>query len=542
MTTHTAGLRRDSTSVLIVGGGPIGTTVGLLLARAGIESVVVERRPALMTAPKAHMLSPRTLEILSAAGIPLERIESAAPDRAKSARSWYVESLTGAAYGSLPYEPGAARGQFADRVNLAQPLLEGILRDHLRSGKHSDLRVGHGWTGFASRAGDTVVSRIDADGETYEIESSYVVAADGASSPVRHALGIEMQGPPPPAARATIHFEADLTHLTSHREGMMYWVANPGAAGTLLAYDPASTWAFIGPPLPDDADEDTAHRIIEAVIGTDTSFEIKSVLPWTVTAEVADAYRSGRVFLTGDAAHRFPPSGGLGLNTGIGDASNIAWKLAAVLGGWATERLLDSYEGERRPVGQRNCAQSLANLLDVMGVFEVIAEQSVSPDAERMADSISRQWPAVSTVGLQLGYRFGDDPERAVETATYEPTAEVGDHVPHIDVPVGDSTTALRDLLPVDGFSVLVSPAQRAEAEALIADARIPVTVVGVEPATDDQWWNQLTGLGSGGALLVRPDGHILARADSLTADQVARLLDTLRDFLGLTAAAGSPS
>ncbi|MGV9710881.1 FAD-dependent monooxygenase [Gordonia sp. NPDC003424] len=531
--------RSESTSVLIVGAGPIGTTTALLLARAGVDSIIIDRRATLMEAPKAHMLSPRTLEIFSSAGIPVEEIESAAPPRAASERSWYVSALAGEAYGSLPYEPGCERGQFAHRINLAQPLLEGILRDKADGDDRCDLRLGHRWAGYEDRTDDEVVSIVETGEETYEIRSEYVVAADGAGSAVRNALGIPMQGPPPPAARSTIHFEADLTDLIGDRPGMMYWIANPGAVGTLLAYDPASTWAFIGPPLPDDAPEDAAAQIIRAALGTEAEFEIKSVLPWTVTAEVAETYRSGRFFLAGDSAHRFPPSGGLGLNTGVGDASNVAWKLAAVLRGWADVSLLDSYDAERRPVGQRNCTQSLSNLHDVTAIFEVIAQQAVHRDDEQMQAIIGRQWPAVSTVGLQLGYRFGDVPDRTIDTVGHEPTAEVGDHVPHVPVRTASGSRALRDVIGVDAFTLLVEPEHADAWSALLTEAGVPARVVAVAPDDPaDRWWNELTGLAGGGALLIRPDGHILAKSAVPQADEGVRLRDELHRLLGRATAA----
>lgn len=493
--------------VAIVGGGPVGIVAALLLIRSGVDVVVFERYASMLAAPKAHLISPRSLEILTTAGIPVERLEALAPPRTANTKAWYVNSLAGRAFGWRPYEPGTERGQFAERLNIAQPLLENALREHLEAIEPGTLRTEHRW--IRSLTDDEgVLSEIHGPDGSYHLRSSYLIAADGAGSGIRESLGIRMQGPPPPDARATIHFEADLRDLVGGRQGMLYFVGNERTEGTLLAYDPASTWAYLCAPLTPETAERDAVDIIRAAIGADRPFEIKGISSWTVAAEVAERYADRRTFLVGDAAHRFPPTGGLGLNTGLGDADNLAWKISAVLHGWAAPGLLDTYDSERRPVGEQNRDQSLANLVDLMQVYPAMIAYDEHRDDELLQRKIDRQLAAVNTIGLQLGYRYGGGKE--ITVLTHEPTAKMGDHVPAVPLAIG---SGIRSIIDRKGFSLLVAPGAGARWESALARSPLAPRVVEVELAfEEDSWWNALLGLIDDGAVLVRPDAHILGR------------------------------
>lgn len=509
----------------IVGGGPVGIVAALLLIRSGVDAVVLERYPSMLAAPKAHLVSPRSLEILDSAGVRLERLESLAPPRSRNTKAWYVESLAGRAFGSRPYEPGAERGQFAERLNIAQPLLERELRERLRSIAPRALRTAHRW--ISSRTDDeAVVSEVVGPDGPYRLRSSYLIAADGAGSGIRESLGIRMQGPPPPDARATIHFEADLRDLVDDRQGMLYFVANPRTEGTLLAYDTASTWAYLCAPLDPRTAETDAVEIIRAAIGTDHPFQIRGISSWTVAAEVAERYVDLRTFLVGDAAHRFPPTGGLGLNTGLGDADNLTWKLSAVLKGRAAPALLDTYDSERRPVGEQNRDQSLVNLVDLMQLYPAMLTYDEHRDDELLQRKIDRQLAAVNTIGLQLGYRYGGGKE--ITVLTHEPTAEVGDHVPAVRLALGGG---VRSIIDRDGFSLLVAPGSGDDWEAALAGSTAAPRVIEVEPASEkDDWWPELLGLLPRGAVLVRPDAHIVGRYRSPA--ESPRLAAAMADLL----------
>src|SRR5262249_37959867 len=203
--------------------------------------------------------------------------------------------------------------------------------------------------------GEGVTSRIrdSASGTVYEPRSRWLIAADGAASPVRKLLGIEQIGPDRLQSFVMIHFEANLRPLVGHRPGVLYWTTEPGATGTFVAHDIDSTWVYMHPWDPDresvqDYSEAVCAGIVRRAMGTDAyPFTLRTVRTWSMTAQVAERYRERRIFLVGDAAHRFPPTGGLGLNTGVQDAHNLVWKIAAVEAGWAPDALLDTYTAER---------------------------------------------------------------------------------------------------------------------------------------------------------------------------------------------------
>ena len=198
--------------------------------------------------------------------------------------------------------------------------------------------------------------------------AAWVVGCDGAASTTRRLAGIPMEGPEALAHVVGIYFHADLESLAVERPAVLYWTIDEEVPGTFIALDGSQRWVFHAAwdterSSIESYSEERCREILRRAIGLDVKTEIRSVRPWTMTAQVAARYREGRVLVAGDAAHRFPPTGGFGMNTGVQDAHNLAWKLAAVLGGQAGPQLLDSYESERRPVGQGNCDWSARNAM-----------------------------------------------------------------------------------------------------------------------------------------------------------------------------------
>jgi hypothetical protein len=258
-----------------------------------------------------------------------------------------------------------------------------------------------------------------------------------------------------------------------------------------------------------------------------------------MSAQVADAYRQGRVFLAGDAAHRFPPTGGLGLNTGVADAENIAWKLAKVLKGEATPTLLDSYEPERRTIAQINTQQSLTNSAKIMHVFGAVygadpdktaehyAAACANPDDPKIQEAVEIQRPHFDSFNLQLGYRYGAcvDPE-TLDISRYVPAFEAGDYLPLVKLADGPW---LLGRLPHDGFSLVTGP----EGTAWVND-QVSVFCEGrdFEPTGS---FHKRAGLNATGALLIRPDGHIAARWAEAPADPQAALNTSLASALAGT-------
>jgi len=276
---------------------------------------------------------------------------------------------------------------------------------------------------------------------------------------------------------------------------------------------------------------DRCHALVRKAIGDPTiDITIHAANPWVMAAQVARHYRAGRFFLAGDAAHRFPPTGGLGLNTGIGDAHNLAWKLGAVQRGWYEVSLLDSYEAERRPVALANTAQSLINARMVAHMFESVrgakrGEPARHSFGERMADpkaraeilsAIAGQREHFDSLALQLGYVYGEGSEPPPDVSVFEPTFRRGARLPHAWIEREGSRISTLDLVDDRGFTLLVgrdSGAWRATAGA----AQIPVAIVelGLDVLDPDGDWIKQSGLASGGALLIRPDGHVALQATS---------------------------
>jgi hypothetical protein len=375
----------------------------------------------------------------------------------------------------------------------------------------------------------------------------YVIAADGAGSRIRQSLGIEMEGPEALADYLMIHFTADLRHLTEGRRGVLYFLFEPDVNGALIAYDHAKTWVLMHPWSPqsenrEDYDDERCRALIEKAVGHSLpDAVIENVSPWTMSAQVAAQYRKGRVFLAGDAAHRIPPAGGLGLNSGAGDAQNLAWKLAAVLRGEAGEALLDSYEVERQPVARNNCEQSLNNAAKLFDLIAVLhgpepekaadhyAAVSSDPGAfPQLAEVVEEQRPHFDSFNLQLGYRYASHaihdaapiPE-ITDVSDYQPSWEAGAHFPHRWIRRRGEIVPLQSLLSASRFTLLCGPT----AQTLVTNSTIDQVRSG-EDYEDSQDWESLTGLPAGGAVLIRPDGHIAARFQSNAADAVESVMN----------------
>lgn len=544
----TAGTPTESVPALVVGAGPVGMLTALLLARRGVPSLLVDRHLARLEAPKAHVINPRSLEVLRAAGLDIHELRDLAASPADDGYVRYLTSLTGEELGRLPFEPHDESHVLMRRINLPQPTLEDVLTRELAKEPTVTVRRGHTWRGFGEPAGDEVRARIEHAGGCYEVTARYIVACDGAASPVRAALWIGMHGQETVENCVTIHFEADLRSLVRDRPATLYFISNRRLSGTFIAYDIDRTWVFVHHLAPGEqagaVDEARARQILRDAIGADVGLDVRGVLPWTMTAQVADTYQHGRVFLTGDAAHRFPPTGGLGLNTGIQDADNLTWKIAAHHAGWATDAVLDSYDRERRPVADVNTAHSLRNARAFHDMFDALAEAADgirTPALDhRIADAIARQEPGLNSLRLQIGYRYGSAPTLPPDVATYLPSVSPGDRLPYAPLVIDGEPGSTLDLADTRRFTLITWDADR-EWQGAVADCRVPVSVVALRAHQElAAWWLELTGLAEGGALLLRPDGHIVARAASNACDAMDRALHAAEDYVGLSRLSGS--
>jgi len=511
--------------VLIVGAGPAGLCSSILLSRMGFRSLVVERHPSTSIHPKATGISTRTMELFRAWGIEarIRELEMSVEFSSSVRDNLSAPEVERRSLG-FPSASEAAAFSPTWPATLAQDLLEPILLEHARSYPGADVRFSTELVDLDQDANGvraTIVDRIT--GERTEVRSRYLVAADGASSPIRRRLRIATQGVERIGEYLSVLFRADLDSIVgSERFGLYMLQGLGGPAPTVLV--PTSNdgrWLVANPwrsdvrPLSTLAVDDLVGLVRRAVGQPDVEVDIVDHQLVGIGAEVAERFRDGNVFLVGDAAHRTAPTGGTGMNTAIQSAHNLMWKLAAVLSGFAGDELLDTYEPERRPSGERNVQRSLGKL------------QGVSGPAADLG--------VVYSSGAVVAEAEGERP------AVIEPTSPacVGGRAPHVWIEARGDRMSLLDLL--GSHLVLLTGAGGAAWHAAAGDVRgrlgVPlgaVTVGGADIRDVNGQWLSAYGVDPDGVVLVRPDGHIAWRSAGAAADATATLEQVVARVLAL--------
>ncbi|PLB53731.1 3-propionate hydroxylase [Aspergillus steynii IBT 23096] len=560
----------DPIPVLIIGAGPCGLLLAYMLAKLGVQSLVIERYPTRLAAPKAHALSPRSLELCRQFGLDVNAIREMGSPRPDAMWVNFVTDLSGQLVGRLPYErmdKGVLDDTPAMIHNIPQPDFEALVGRELEGGR-VEVRKGHSFVRLQEFPGYVEATVEDrAAGREYTVKCAHLVGCDGAKSVVRRALGIECEGEDSYETMMTIHINADLRPVLGDRVGMLHWIMDPDVAGFIIGYDLSGNQVLIcnfdAEKHPVDSwDEILCRKTVDAAIGTKVEYDVLSYRPWILSRKVAKEYRKGRVLLAGDAAHSFPPTGGLGLNSGLGDAHNLAYKLAAVHHGWASDKLLDTYESDRRQVAVVNSEQSVKNgkeifnLLKTLGTTDAdtsVARQNLYRNIEdpetiqQINQGIEGQREHFDNLGLHIGYVYGD--RRIPENASiYRAACVPGARLPHawirllrpekMPLPPIDSSYVAElsvdevqarqfstlDLCPFDGFTVWVNQKTSAYWHQAIEEKqqlptgirdrlRIQTVVHGVDfevqAGESGEKWVQLMGL-EDQAIVVRPDQHIL--------------------------------
>ncbi|MDQ6694630.1 MAG: FAD-dependent monooxygenase, partial [Chloroflexota bacterium] len=416
---------------------------------------------------------------------------------------------------------------------IPQPLVEEVLRGAVNNLESCQLCLG--WSLHTlQQHGDVVKTTIvNEQGEQCQVEASYVLGCDGARSAVRAEMGSHYVGTSDPRPNLGIVFRAPgLAQRQPHGPAVQYWILNPACPGLLGCMDLQDLWWAIGNGVAAVTGQADPHALIQGLVGTEIDAEVLGTDPWTGRMLLADQYRNGRVFLAGDAAHLNPPWGGHGFNTGIGDAVNIGWKLAAVIDGWGGDRLLGSYEAERRPVAEQTVKEAAANmsvLAPELGNGELNAAGLVGEQARRAAAHAiqAAKDREFHSLGLVLGYQYdispvivGDGTPPLPEGQDYKPTARPGARLPHMWLPDGAS---LYDRLG-NGLS-LIRLREGADMTPFIecAAARgVPLTILDLRGQT-------LEALYGAPLLLVRPDQHVAWRGDSVDRSTAGAIIDCVR-------------
>jgi 2-polyprenyl-6-methoxyphenol hydroxylase-like FAD-dependent oxidoreductase len=520
--------------VVVIGAGPVGLTLAIDLGKRGVRCTVIEKKAEPAFLPKMERVNARTMEIYRRMGL-AQKIRAAGLPRDLPMDVYIVLNLTRPPLLRLPF-PSVDEAEADIRATtdgtaplepyqlISQYTLEPVLKAEAETLPSVKLR----WaTEYLShrQAGDRVMTTIRlADGTAETLESDYLVGCDGGTSAVRQQLGIKLRGEANLMSLRQALYRCDelfnkLPIGNGPGRGRHYHVADDRAS-FLIMQDSTVHWTLHATV---ETNEEMKAQF-ETVVGVPVNYQMLSCNPWRQNLLVADHYQQGRVFLAGDAVHLLIPTGGLGMNSGIGDAIDLGWKLAGTLRGWGGPRLLESYEIERRQIGDRNVGASrYANLgrrkwrsLWRPDILEDTPAGKVTRDTlARVADLEQRK--SNEMIGAELGYRYVNSPiicdipggpEHLFRT--YEPTTWPGARIPHVWL---DDGTAMQDCIPTDGFTILkLGPyaIDTASLESAIRARSAPVHAIEVR----DQIARDIYGYD---AVLLRPDLHIVWRGNAIT-------------------------
>ncbi|GAP51111.1 FAD-dependent oxidoreductase [Streptomyces azureus] len=571
------------TDVLIVGSGPAGASAALALSTYGVPNIVVTRYASLADTPRAHITNQRTMEVLRDLGVEQEVVAQATPQHLMG-NTTFCTSLAGE-------ELGRVRSWGNDPLvqaehELASPTRMCDMPQHLMEPVLVNAAVARGTrlrfeTEYLSHTQDadgvTATVRDRLRGDTYEIRAKYLIGADGGRSRVAEHAGLPMGGQMGGAGSVNIVFEADLTRYTAHRPSTLYWVLAPGAtvggigAGLVRCVRPWTEWLIVwgydvdaGAP---DLTTEYAEEIVRRLVGDDDiPVTVKSSSAWTVNEMYAETYASGRVFCAGDAVHRHPPSNGLGSNTSIQDAYNLAWKLKLVLDGVAAPKLLDSYTAERAPVGRQIVTRANQSIRETAPVFEALdglspqtpeqlwaniaarkdTTEAAAKQRAELREAIAFKAYEFNAHGVDLNQRYASgaivpdgtpDPGFARDPELYhQPSSRPGARLPHAWITSGSRTLSTLDTVGRGRFTLLTGIGgedwvRAAEAQ----EVEIATVVIGPGQEYEDPYgdWARLSEISDAGALLVRPDGFVAFRHASAAPDAGELLADALRTILG---------
>ncbi len=547
--------------LLIVGAGPVGLGSALELARNGVRSIVFEKHPATSWHPKTRNFNTRTMEIARGWGnATYQRLRNIDTPPGWKSPIRFTDCATGTEYGRIESRgfegPGPAISP-ADPIMTSQERIEEILFDAARATGMVDVRFSTEVTSLL-RGGSlddrnvAIEVRSRETGDVTVHEGPALVGADGASSFIRNALGLELVGHHKVAHLVNCYFRADIEAHLRGRRGVLIFVANERANGVLQALDGDGRWLCQISVSPEDwsLDRFTPQRAaawVQAAVGVDDlDVDVLSIGLWQLNATVAERLVQGRILLCGDAAHQFPPTGGLGVNTGLQGMHNAMWKLAWYVHGYADWPLVETYETERRPVSERITNQSFENSVNVARIRSAISADGGDPLPPDQIAVEARRY------GNHLGVEFGSiysspavvsdgtrPPVVDDDYSDYEPSATPGARAPHHWLGRPESRLSTLDLVGT-GLTVLAGPdgaAWRDAADAATDRTGVPIDhyVIGAPGLTDLGDFCGAYGIGQNGAVVIRPDGHVAWRhaGEPTSTDTLTAVVDKIAGGVG---------
>jgi 2-polyprenyl-6-methoxyphenol hydroxylase-like FAD-dependent oxidoreductase len=532
--------------VLIVGGGPVGLALAVELGWRGIGCLLVEQTDGAITTPKMNEVNVRTMEFCRRWGI-AEAVQNCPFPADYPVDAVFVTTLAGYELGRVlrPARSNAQPDPFSPvRFQVCSQIwFDPILQNFARSLPTVQLRYRHRLERFEQSPDGVAAEIVDlATGTRQRLEAEFLVGCDGANSAIRAALGIDLAGAGTIGHPAHMFFRTPrLLERFGRAPGTFFFpVADAGVWGNLRVIDPVNgIWRLMVDEVgsgatPEGIDKESYLR---RAVGRDIEVEWLGLSIWHRRSLVAERYSRGRVFLAGDAAHQLSPTGALGMNSGIGDAVDLGWKLAATLEGWGGAGLLDTYDTERRPIGMRNVKMATGFYLNIEGFGEVDGEiEHDSPAGERLRRKLGEKLvqnigPEFRTIGLQIGYRYEGSPicipdgsAAPPDTAeTYTPSARPGARAPHIWLRDGHSILDLFGRGFV--FLQLADDAQASDLAAAAAARSVPLTIETLDEPEALRLYEQCF-------VLVRPDGHVAWRGNAIPAGP-AELIDRVRGAAG---------
>ena len=529
-----------TTPVLIAGGGPVGMTLALNLARYGVRSLLVERNSTTTRHPKMDLTNGRSMELYKRLDL-TEKLRDAGVPRDNPFDISWVTSMAGHELHRFRY-PSSTQAQEIIRqkndgsqaseagLRVSQIVIEPVLKQAIDENPLIEVRFGTAFERLVSQDELGVTAEISnaESGEVDIVRCQFLAGCDGGGSRVRRQIEIELDGDMAVAGAHMVHFRSNA------REVLQRWGSTwhyQSGRGTIIAQDDKEIYtlqAWLIPGL--GIDMMRPEDVLEGWVGQKFEYEILQANPWAANFVVAQRYRMGRVLLAGDSAHQFIPTGGYGMNSGVADAAGLAWVLAAQIGGWGGAGLLDAYERERRPTAWWHLEASRRHMGVRMKFGELYAESGdldgVGLESDSKRAAVGEKIKALGNAeneswGVELGYRYDDSPiifaesnPPSIDPITYSPSTWPGSRLPHVFLSDGQS---IHDKLGLFFTLVAIDQVDGVAVKRAAEMLSVPLTILELRrPDLQTIYGKSL--------LLVRPDQHVAWRGDSLPSDVGALL------------------